>query len=137
MGLYKLKEKVGSHNEEGKNYEAGSIVESKKDLVKIFPFKFEKVEPIPSEPKADKPLESPKSKVENVGESIDFSKIKSKLGENVTSDYPTAQNAYVIVLKKGIKYVVADPDMPDRALNDKPLTEAGLLDWLESNRNEN
>lgn len=54
---FRLKEKVGSHSEGGKVYHAGDVVESKHDLITLFPNKFDRVmvpveniPPQPSEP---------------------------------------------------------------------------------------
>lgn len=40
---FKLKEKTGSHIEDGKKYKPGEVVESDRDLVAAFPEKFERV----------------------------------------------------------------------------------------------
>jgi len=135
MGRYRLKEKVGNHAEGDKTYESGDIVESARDLAKKHPNKFEKVHEIPASPQHDVPLAAPKktkTQPEDV-EDVDVSTIESRLGTNVTDDFPLAVDANIAVFQKGKKFRAADPDLPDRALTGKGLTKEAMVLWLEEN----
>jgi hypothetical protein len=58
MARYKLKEKCGAHEEGGKTYAPGDIVESPVDLAATFPHKFERASAIqPVDATADVPLQ--------------------------------------------------------------------------------
>lgn len=51
--------------------------------------------------------------------------VASKLGDNVTDDFPKAKDADLIVYKKGGKFFVADRDSPDDPIeHGKGLTKA-------------
>ena len=120
MGLYKLKKNAGSHSDGERTYVAGDVVESARDLAEAWPHKFEKVLDIPSDAVADAPLEIPEPQKRagtvDVAEDEELSGVVSRLGKNVTADFPTAAAAGLIVLQRGTKFRLADPDMPDRAL---------------------
>ena len=139
MGFYRLKPKVGGHIEGETSYVSGDIVESDRDLAAKHPTKFEKVHDIPSNPKLDKPLQaaeravSPEVVKEAAEEAVDTTKIKSILGKNVTEHFPVALAAELLVLKRGVKFRVADPDMPDRSLTAKGMTKDELTAWLAAN----
>lgn len=58
--------------------------------------------------------------------------IESTLGENVTSDFPNAEAASVIVLRKGAKFYVAAKEEPDDKLNSKALKQTEVKSFIES-----
>ena len=53
---YKIKPDCGNHRQDGITYKAGEIVPSIKNLAKIFPHKFIKVDIVPKDEEADKTL---------------------------------------------------------------------------------
>lgn len=138
---FRLKDGAGNHNEDGRTYKAGEVVESISNLAELFPFKFEVV-PVRSVERTT--LKTEKSSVERDGDEEDakiktvksadsldsLTSIKSKLGTNVTKEFPKAEVANLIVLKRAFRYRVADPGNPDVALTD-PLKQGEMHYWLE------
>jgi len=58
--LFRLRDRVGAHNEGGKTYKAGETIDSPYDLAAKWPHKFEKAVPIPFDPEKDKPFAKPR-----------------------------------------------------------------------------
>lgn len=57
-------------------------------------------------------------------------KINSKLGDNVTDEYPTAVGIDLVILQRGKKFRAADHEMPNHPLH-KSKTRDEMLAWLE------
>lgn len=139
---------AGQHSNAHGNYVKGDIVESHSDLEAKFVNKFrrrkdlEVAAPTPVvAPKVDKksaaPAPSPAAvadddagdeddKTEADSDDAPPAKATSKLGENVTAEYPAAREAELLVLKSGKDYFVADTDQPDKALNKKAVKKDGV-----------
>jgi len=71
MAKYRLKPNAGIHFEDGREYRAGDIVESKVNLAEIFPHKFERLigEPLDTVPSESEKLSKPELK-ENAMETL-------------------------------------------------------------------
>lgn len=161
MRSFRLKDKVGGHNEGGKDYKAGEVVVSKRDLAKLFPLKFDEVLPIPSNPEADRPLSELPAKAAplgSVGKKVEgglagsekgvateplateaddsvetFAAIQSTLGRNVTARFPHAVAAGLIILRRGSLFYAADSEMPDRCLTRKGLPRVEVENYIAKN----
>lgn len=125
-----------------------NIVESETDLVKAFPNKFVEVdkkgnpkreevaiEEVPENMLANDqgtkdppnspqalPLKATDNEAEDEGDDEDERElVDSKLGEDVTDDFPNALKKNLLVFKKGREYFVAAADDPNDQLNPNPL----------------
>lgn len=99
---------AGTHYEGQKAYKQGERFESTADMTTIFPGKFRCVGTV----EAPKAVESGSS---------DGSAVESPLGEDVTSDFPDAEKAKLLVFKKGKQYSVAKAKKPTVALQEGTL----------------
>jgi hypothetical protein len=137
--LYRLKAKVGQHVANGKVYSAGDVIESDKDLTKVFIGKFEvchdgnAVDTGMSKPAIKSPsgVDGDKTK-----KSKSPSTSGKKADEDVTESYPTALDIGVTVHKKfkknGEWFYVLDPDEDNAQLNKKMLREKNVEKFLAS-----
>lgn len=148
--------KNGKHHENGVKYGKNDVVESDRPLDKLFVNKFEVLPDEPSTPKAKKAAkvvaegeeveteEDPKDAtgasikstqkegvMDRPNKDVDSSALSSELGDNVTTDFPTALDAGVVVFKDGNKYQIAKPDDVETALNEKPLTKKEVNDFIK------
>lgn len=64
-------------------------------------------------------------------EEINICDIESKLGKNVTHKFECATTATLCVFQSGIRYYVAKPDQPEKALNKKFLNKTSVDDFIE------
>lgn len=152
---------ASSHNQDGKTYKKGDRIESDVDLVALFgKDKFrragvkyveiedeeeeelgeEEAKPVkkPAAKAADETKKSSKKSAKKVKEEdteeedAEAEKVESKLGDDVTSKYPRASSADLLILKKGKKLFIADKDDPDTALNEDPIhTDEELNEALD------
>lgn len=99
---------AGTHYEGSKAYKQGERFESTADMTSVFQGKFRLVGTV----EASKPAESASS---------NDSAEESALGEDVTSDFPSAEEAKLLVFKTGKQYSVARSKKPTVALNESPL----------------
>lgn len=67
---------------------------------------------------------------DNVHDNVDPEEAVSKLGDDVSDEYPKAKEADLLVLQRGKNFYVADKDDPDRALNEEPLSKGKLGTYL-------
>lgn len=127
--FFKLKPKAGSHCETDAKgnihtYRAadGHIFDTKLDLVKMFPNKFERVEVMTTEELAA----APKVKVGAAPAKPPTKDAPaSKFGEDVTAKFKEAADEDLRVFRKGEDFTVVEAEEPDVALNDKALTATG------------
>ena len=146
---FRLKEKAGGHVEGNKQYEAGDIIETDRDLIARFKGKFEKVHEddledtgaplqtkpnIPS-PKAkrgkgskDKSSQSPSDSDVEITNLNDIE--ESEHGVEVTSNFPTAKKVKVQVWEKDGWYMVTDPEDDNEVLNEKKLRENQIEEFV-------
>jgi len=141
--LFKLKDKVGGHSENGKIYKAGDTIESPHDLVDLFPNKFIRVDnvsaggegiAVPATPTIPEPTKgegvsippppSPESKLEPE------SPVESKHGVDITDEFPIASKVQLQVFKKGAWYTVVDPD-DGEVMNEKKLRASQVTSFLQ------
>lgn len=131
--------KKKEEREVGRSYKVGDVVESDRPLNELYANKFERLpDEEPTEVRAARKKAEKAGKLpnpnppkpeldpEHVYDQDDetSASISSELGENVTADFPKAVEANLLVLcDEDEKYHVADPDDPDEALNDKPLSK--------------
>lgn len=114
--FFKIKPRCGSHAEGGKVYRAGDIVPSEKDLVALFPFKFEKaVDNVPSKGQpirgAVPPATAPQAqKPEEEKPSDTLPPSSGPLGKEVTEKFPSAkeQDFKVFAVPGGFNVYDAD-----------------------------
>ena len=105
----------GSHVEGKRTYEAGETVESPNELDKIFVNKFARVSDDDSLPEDDE----------------DEAAEGDSLGDDVTADFPEAEDAGVLVFKgEDGGWYVAWEDDPDEALNEKKLKKKEVSDFI-------
>ena len=159
MEMFRLKLRSGNHVERYKKgelvtYKAGSVVSSDRDLVALFPDKFElisgrdlgKVATTPNIPKLSKKKKSDledkdviRNKdgtvykdMEDPGFGVKTSE-ESKYGIDVTEGFPTALKVGLNVFEKSRWFTVVDPEN-DEVLNEKKLrkdkVEGFLKDYL-------
>lgn len=141
--LFRLKEKCGHHVEDGKIYKSGDIIETERDLPTIFhgkdakgrnrSGKFERVhENLKDTGTKDTsriqrpnipPGVSPKQKTKVANK-------ESAHGEDVTSEFPTAEKVEVKVFEKSRWFTVIDTQ-DDSILNEKKLRRKEVELFLE------
>jgi hypothetical protein len=109
---FRLKDKVGSHFENGKEYKSGEVVNSNNDLIALFPEKFEKVNDSSEEKESS---DSPKN-----------------YGTNVTKNFPEAIELGVTIFRKRNEgFFVIDED--GTLCNSESITtKASLSKFLRS-----
>lgn len=136
---FRMNDKVGGHNEAGRDYQAGDILESSRPLDKIWPHKFVRIDDakMDSKPFAGEGGSSPilvkemdDAQGEAAPETSSLLEVESELGENVTADYPAAADAGLLVLRKGPWHYVAAAETPDAAENEKGLKRDALVEFL-------
>lgn len=142
MARYKLK--AGRHvsqGAEGRVYNPGDVVEAKEDLVAIHGSnKFEQIhtqDPIPrSDPQAVQAAVDSATAGLHVPEGDPAPKAPPvAIGTDITGDFPTAEEADLLVFKRGRSYFVCRPANPAEALNEEPLTnKEAVLTCIEANR---
>lgn len=111
----------GSHVAGDRSYKKGDVIESDKDLVKIFVNKFERLHdedtPVSKGTQIDVPGQAPRP-----AEAEEEAAEVEGLGVDVSAEFPEAAEADVLVFKAGKLYTVADADEPTKALNVDALT---------------
>jgi hypothetical protein len=124
-----------------KRYKAGDIVSSERDLVAVFPNKFEEVHSesnfkVVAEQVEVAETEEEKENTETPVEPV----VSEDERANVTELFPDAETAQLLVFAEGGKYWVAEPDASDDNLNTKGLgkraVRAFISDYLEGKENE-
>ncbi len=114
----------------GPEYTANDIVESAGDLVKMFPNKFQllseeaaRVGIDPDELERFRAWQrmAAEQEASPKPEEVKKDAIVSELGEDVTSTFPLAAEAELSVFRKDGKFFIAEPEAPNKALNDEPL----------------
>jgi len=145
--LFRLKQRCGNHVENGKIYEPGDIIETGRDLSSKFRNKFERIhEALKDTGKKDtdeikrpnippsvgeggdtglnpSPESSPISDEEIVEENLEY-------GEDVTSEFPTAEKLEVKVFEKSKWYTIVDTS-DGEVLNEKKLRKKDVIPFLE------
>jgi hypothetical protein len=129
MKAYRLKPKVGSHQErDGVVYNPGDVCWSETDMAKRFPGKFqydaeETLKGTPPE-ESSVPTSQEDQDEDSAGDGA--------LGVDKTEDFPAAkENGLLVFHVKGKGYLLADADTPTTALNDKPLPKKDVLPFAE------
>ena len=131
----KFRVKDGTHFDIATNttYKKGALVESDDDLCAMFVNKFDRIydEQLAHAPAAVQAAAmagaaelAPAAPAAPVVATQPSPPAASKLGADVTADFPAAVEEDLLVLKKGSKYFVAKPDEQDKQLNDEPLTKS-------------
>jgi hypothetical protein len=131
---FKLKPKVGSHSEKNDEghievYKAseGRVIETEKDLVAMFPEKFERVKGFDD---ADTPEKTDVSEAAEAGAAdiappaptpVPEAPVESPLGKDRTDKFSHAKENDFKVFSDGGAFYVTDVDDIEKALNDKPL----------------
>jgi len=148
MGLFKLKDRCGWHAEGDRIFKSGEVVESDRPLDEMWPFKFERLRDIEGDVEASRTLQlSAKEKVAKLAakdeadigmhpdghaqSAEELASISSRLGANVTAEFPEAVAAGVLVLRRGERYRLADPDLPNRSLS-VGVTRDKVLSTIET-----
>ena len=111
-----------------KNYNSGDIVESDRELDKIFVNKFSRVGA------TEAPTEPPKAPADSAPANNDKTPASAPddddKGENITAEYPDAVDAGLEVYKKSGWCTVLDPETGDH-LNKTGLRENLVADFIE------
>ncbi len=137
----KFRVKDGIHVDLATNttYKKGALVESDDDLCAAFVNKFERVY---DEQLAYAPAEVQAAAMQGAAELAPQAPAAakaatqppppaaSKLGADVTADFPAAVEEDLLVLKKGSKYFVAKPGEQDKQLNDEPLKKDEVSEFI-------
>ena len=143
---FRLKPKCGDHlarNEQGEmiTYKSGDVVESDRDLVAMFPRKFElvggmttaagnvSIPDIPIKDKGKGGISGSSPEPLSFEKEEEKKKEKSKYGVDVTDEFPTAAKVKLTIFKKGSWFVVIDPG-DGEVLNVKKLRKAEIEDFL-------
>jgi hypothetical protein len=133
---FKLKPKVGSHAETGQDGkvihyrpEDGHVFETDRDLVAMFPNKFERVH-VPGDEGAEDEASPPKPKKESKPKKDDAPPPKP-LGRDVTKRFPKAAEEDFKVFSDGGAFFVAEADEPTVALNEKPLKKKDVIPFIK------
>lgn len=146
--FYKLKEKTGQHEQNGKIYKAGDIVETEMDLTKKFIGKFELIhdencvdsgidKPIIQTPTGKDVDDTDELKSASLsGKASKKKKSKKKEDEDVTRDFPFAEDIGVKVFKKlksnGEWFYIIDPDEDNVQMNKKMLRKKNVNKFIAS-----
>ncbi len=143
----------GSHVQDGKKYKKGDLVETSLDLCSMFRGKFKRVykeelaelkdqgveyvgadnKPDIPKPEDVKPVETSTSeKTETKQDTSTQEPVKptSEHGKDVTSEFPTADKAGLLVFEKSKWYTVVDK-ADNQVLNEKKLRKAEVEDFVE------
>jgi len=145
MSRFLLKNKCGTHIEPGKEgkapvqYKPGDIVQSDRDLIELFPNKFE-IPPgeagqsnTPIVPPPDIPLPTKSVSSEDTDEKVDSpsgSKLVIGYGKDVTASFATAAVVDLRVFEKSKQYTVVDPEDGEPLHNGK-LRKKQVEDFLQ------
>jgi len=134
----------GNHQQDGKTYKTGDIVESKHDLAKAFKGQFERIYEQESAKSAQSspPLSEGRGKNGSTssppspngeggaGAGGDGSK-PSEFGDDVTEQFPDAVKAELkVYATKGGWFTVVDPD-GNKALSEKKLRQDAVPEFLK------
>lgn len=128
----------GSHTDlEGRTYRKGEVLESKKDLTKMWVNKFERVQDnalITKAGKETKPVEDDEEeKLEEESKKVeDDTSDEDDKEEDVTAEFPKAEEAGVKVLKHGKVYGVFDEDDLVTPLHEKPLRKNQVNGFIKT-----
>lgn len=119
----------------GKLYKRGDVVPAHSDLAGTFPGKFERlgVVSLSGSAQPSKLMATAIAKENQpVSEPVvaELEKPKKDFGEDVTKLFPAAQEAALLVFRKGRDYSVVDPDEAGLAMNDKPLKRGGVKGFI-------
>lgn len=135
----------GTHAEGDLLYPKGAIVPSEKNLVAAFPLHFERVSlkatkgaPVPFPlatnpgdiPAPPEPVDEGEGGEEDSDTEPEKRVTSSKLGEDVTEDFPNAAKAELRVFKNAGKFFLAFADSPSVALNKRPLVKNKVSDAI-------
>jgi hypothetical protein len=158
MKRYEL---VGGPHYDIKNvkYEVGTVFETDEDLCVLWPNKFrpvpdapavppvivrqEPATPVPAPVKvgalATEPLPSLDTLPSMSMETDEDKEVAATKGHmdganNVTSQFPQAEDTELLVWKKGLRYFVTDAESPTAPLNEKPLKRSEVSQFLSSYR---
>ncbi len=135
--FFRLKEKCGEHNQNGKTYKPGDVVETEIDLTIHFGHKFELIEDTKStSSKITKPnIDTPQDEDDKDKEDKSSSSSLNKHGKDVTDQFSDAEDIGVLVFEKvktnGKWYTVVDPD-DNSVLTKKNLRKGKVNDFLVS-----
>jgi len=151
--LFKLKQKVGLHRQNGRIFGPGDVVESNEDLTKKFRGKFNEVKgeelspgvddkfkrrkpPIPVPPVPMVPVEEAKSKAKEKT-AVEKINVDPELGKDITADFPEAKEIGLKVFVNPHKWCqVVDANNDNKILNEKKLRKKDVDDFLHQYLNE-
>lgn len=121
------------HQQGGRVYTRGEIIESKADLVAMFGKKFERVHEEPTAPvvvPAALPPLAPQAAIDAATDAgaagiaaPPAGAVPSPLGDDVTAEFANAADKGLLVFKKGKNFLVAKATAPAEAICDEPLNK--------------
>jgi hypothetical protein len=115
----------GYHKIGSTEYKKGDTIETDVDLVKAFDAqRFERLD----EDTLDR--EQPIHLAESEKTSVVPPVMDSKLGMNVTGQFDVAIENGFLVFRKGPYFYVAEPNSPDKKLNQKRLAKSKVEPWI-------
>ena len=138
--LYRLKQKVGEHEQNGRTYKPGDVIDTEKDLCAMFIGKFDLIHDTDVEDsgKKTKPtISTPSDEDKDDKEDLKSESLseESKYGKDVTENFKKALVIGVLVFEKvkknGKWYTVIDPD-DNSVLNKKNLRKGKVNGFLKS-----
>ncbi len=147
--FYRLKPKVGGHNQNGRDYVSGDIVESDIDLVKRWQTKFELVHD--EDEKKDTGIKTPDIRtpakdtdsedskqldLESVSKKKKSKKNSKKYGINVIEEFPIAEENDLRVYEKedtnGKWYNIVEIDEDEKKVLLKKTRKKSVVDFIET-----
>ena len=131
----KYRVKTGKHDQFGKVYCKGDVLDTDMDLIAMFPNKFEKVSketPITKAPAAPTDI-TPMVPQKNPPAPVPSSEEDDKdRGKDVTKNFPDAVDMDFKVFIQKHKHYVYDMDNMEKPVNPKPLKKAEVKKFIES-----
>ncbi len=126
--MFKMKEKVGLHFQDGREYKAEDLVETDLELDKMFPAKFEKIKEIKVVEEARPETFEEAAEVPEAPTPV---KRKGKrTSKDVTSLFPDASKKDIQVFIRDGEFVAVDADKPDVVLTVVD-SSAAMEEWLK------
>jgi len=132
--MNRFKVLAGNHDEDGTVYSKGQVVETPRDLDKMFVNKFERLGKASKDKKKKKGKRKPKIKV-----AVPKVSALAGRGKDVTSQFASVEKEGLKVFKRGAYYHVYDgsDEAPSlAALNESALKKAGVEEFVTAHLEE-
>ncbi len=148
--FFRIKSKCGTHQEGSRTYGPGDVIETKRDLCKVFAGKFEKIHdedekkdtghktpkintPKPSSSKETESDKDKKSKLDSVSKSSKkkTKKNSKKYGINVTEDFPLAETNGLRVYEKSKVFSIIEMDVDGKKVLLKKTKKKDVVNFIE------